>query len=317
LNPLGRVAIGLFLLSASPIWAAVPNDPRLKIAGGAALLVGIVFFFAGFSVFKRKLLIENLPTSKTRSMAVGLVELKAKAVGWNCFKAPFSGDDCVYYRYVVEEYQSGGKSGHWATVRQGSSEGCPFYVEDETGRALVYPKGAKDILVETYHLQTSMFSDVPSSIDVFLEATGFSIRGFFGFEKKLRFTEYRIEPGREIFVLGTCQTNDRVVSQAYLRALEDALKEPHIALAPPSVIRSLGEGITVGGREIPLLFPPGKTPDPPQDEDPLLVGPAKGLPFILSDKSERELTQSMAIQAFFGIFGGMGLVAVLVYLFLK
>jgi hypothetical protein len=55
------VLIGMFLLSASPIWVAVPNDPRLKIVGGVALLVGAGFFRVGFSVFKR--FIENLPTS--------------------------------------------------------------------------------------------------------------------------------------------------------------------------------------------------------------------------------------------------------------
>jgi hypothetical protein len=281
------------------------------------LVAGIVLFCVGFSAFKRKRLIENLPASKVRSMAVGLVELKVKAVDWNCLSAPFSGSPCVYYRYIVEEYRSNGKSSSWETVRHGSSEGCPFYVEDETGRTLVHPSGSKSILGETYRLETGMFSEVPSSVDAFLEATGFSCRSFLGFEKKLRFTEHHVEPGREIFVLGTCQANDRVVSQAYVRFLQAVLTGPPGALAAPSAIRVLGGGIAVGQREVPLVFPSGKNPDPPPPDDPVFVGQEKGSPFILSDKSERDLIRIFAFQAFGGVFGGIAMIALAAYLLLK
>src|SRR3989344_4505772 len=57
-------------------------------------------------------------------------------------ESPFSGKQCVWYRYTVEEYRTTGKHHYWATVKNGDS-GVPFFVKDETGSVLVNPKGAE------------------------------------------------------------------------------------------------------------------------------------------------------------------------------
>ena len=64
----------------------------LTVGGGAV-------FFYGFNRMKRFQLMNDTPTSKIRSMAMGLVEIKGKASAKKYLNAPFSRDECVYYKY--------------------------------------------------------------------------------------------------------------------------------------------------------------------------------------------------------------------------
>ena len=67
------------------------------LAGG--ILGGLALFGAGFRAWRRLRLIEDTPTSRVRSMALGRVELAGSAVGKADLEAPFTGTPCVYYRY--------------------------------------------------------------------------------------------------------------------------------------------------------------------------------------------------------------------------
>ncbi|MFH1770987.1 MAG: hypothetical protein ABH828_05545 [archaeon] len=93
---------------------------------------------------KQKQMIENIPTSKIRSIAMGLVEIKGIAEPFRkkLLKSPFSEKDCVYYRYTVEEYRSSGKNSRWVTIASGQSNDF-FNLTDDTGTVLVDPKGAE------------------------------------------------------------------------------------------------------------------------------------------------------------------------------
>jgi len=74
-------------------------------------------------------------------------------------------------------------------------------------------------------LETGLFADVPPQIDTFMTSQGLSCRGFFGFEKTLRFTQRRFKPGETVFLLGTFQeeesssdhpSNPKFMDKAYL-----------------------------------------------------------------------------------------------------
>ncbi|MBW2968259.1 hypothetical protein KY362_07270, partial [Candidatus Woesearchaeota archaeon] len=62
---------------------------------------GIYLFIKGFSWFRLKRMVENIPTSKIRSLAMGLVEIYGSVVLFEdkVLKSPFTGKDCVYYKY--------------------------------------------------------------------------------------------------------------------------------------------------------------------------------------------------------------------------
>ena len=117
------------------------NDTALYSLIGMG--IGCFMFWRGFKLFHQKKLIENIPTSKVRSMAVGLVELSGKAqAAKELLTSPFSMASCVYFQYRVQEQRSSGKNSYWATVASYQSPQL-FYLEDETGRVLAYPQGAE------------------------------------------------------------------------------------------------------------------------------------------------------------------------------
>src|SRR5512137_2712326 len=113
------------------------SDGRIVIYAGAGFIWGILSFAKGLSAFRLKRLIENTPTSKVRAAAVGLVEVCGVAVpSAGRLSSPFSREDCVYYKYTVEEYRKQGKSHRWVKIRS-DEERTMFYVEDDTGKLLV------------------------------------------------------------------------------------------------------------------------------------------------------------------------------------
>src|SRR6266705_1201454 len=101
----------------------------------AAVGGGLILY--GFTVLHEKRLVEDVPASKARSVAMGLAEVKGAARTKAPLASPITGLPCVYYRYLIEEERSGSRGNdRWVTIDKGEST-QPFYVEDETGRILV------------------------------------------------------------------------------------------------------------------------------------------------------------------------------------
>lgn len=125
------------------------------------LLLAAGLLVHGLALVDRRRRIENVPTSRIRSAAVGLCEIQGKAKpGPEPLRTPFSLMPCVYYEYrLVLEPDSESRTdtrslAQWvfgpntgsgrdrADVRTGHSGHLPFFVEDETGRIEVDPRGA-------------------------------------------------------------------------------------------------------------------------------------------------------------------------------
>ena len=74
---------------------------------GFALILffgGLLLFYSGLKKLQRDRLIANIPTSKIRSMAMGIVELYGTIQTYEeTLTAPFSGKECVYCRVSVSE----------------------------------------------------------------------------------------------------------------------------------------------------------------------------------------------------------------------
>src|SRR5260221_10403809 len=115
--------------------------------------------FASLRACRRRRMIDNLPTSKTQGVFIGLVELKGACQCEQPLASYLAGASCVYYSFDIEERwsrwvteeESDGKGGTrtvtrrqtgWTTVASGI-ESTPFYLQDETGNLLVRPEGAR------------------------------------------------------------------------------------------------------------------------------------------------------------------------------
>lgn len=193
------------------------NDPLPYAIGG--IFVGVYFFIKGFRTLKRKRLIENTPTSKTRSLAMGLVEVCGEALPYreHILKSPFSASDCVYYRYRIEEYRKSGKNNRWVTVKTGVDY-RHFYLKDDTGQVLVNPDQAEvDIPSD------NIFKSASAQIEAFLSSEGLSSQGWLGFGKTMRFTEHFIAPRDFVYILGTAEDNPHVDEGRAQEGLPDVL----------------------------------------------------------------------------------------------
>ncbi len=175
------------------------NPFGLVIAG---FIGGIIFFFKGLFKWKEKRLIENTPTSKIRSLAMGRVEVYGSVlpIKGQLMKAPFSGKDCVYCKWTVEEYRRAGKHSRWVTLKQGLV-GQHFVIKDDSGEVLVDPTGADvDIPLD---FEAKSFTP---GVTKFLALQNIAYQGWL-FNKQMRFREYFLAKGDKVYIMGFAGDN--------------------------------------------------------------------------------------------------------------
>lgn len=172
------------------------------------LIGGAVTFGFGFHYLKIKRLIENLTTSKIRSLAMGLVEIYGKVVPMEeeLLSSPISKKDCVYYNFKVEEYRKSGKSSRWVTLRSGT-ESQKFYLKDSTGKVIVDPKQAGIEIKEDFKAQSGIGEDLPDIAKDFLKKCNIGYGSFLGIHNMMRLTEAFIQPEDKLYIIGSAVDN--------------------------------------------------------------------------------------------------------------
>ncbi len=167
--------------------------------------------FVGYKFLSQKRRIANTPTSKIRSLALGLVEINGIALpapkedsGKNkeiSNISPLTKKECVYCNCLIQEYRNNGKSGKWVTVY--STEYRPdFIVKDDTGKVLVCPDGASFNAIQTFEEQSRFRKDPSKAVMDFLNEKNIKFENFFGLNKNMKYTEEAIFTGDNIYVIG-------------------------------------------------------------------------------------------------------------------
>jgi hypothetical protein len=158
------------------------SEPIIALIG---LGVGIYFFFAGFKELKSKRIIQNIPTSKINTGAVGTnVEVTGRIV---CEKdqivsAPISGRPCAFYSIEIQRWErnrnrrgtsignsshTGFNRGHWVTVENFYS-GKGFFIDDKSGaNAMILAQGAvikRKGGTQDYEMQSNNFDQMPAGL---------------------------------------------------------------------------------------------------------------------------------------------------------
>lgn len=110
-------------------------------------LLSVFLGWQGLYALHRKRQIENIPTSKLRSMAMGLVELNGRAVRRYALVSPMSHTPCVWYRLSKFRTEENGTR---RSLGSSDSGPLPFFLDDGTGRVLVLPEGA-NVRAQTHH----------------------------------------------------------------------------------------------------------------------------------------------------------------------
>jgi Zn-finger nucleic acid-binding protein len=168
----------------------------------AGTLGGFWLLADGWGLRRRKRVIESIPTSTIRSLALGLVEISGQAQpDGHLLSSPFRGHPCVFYSYAVEERVGSGKRARWKTIAKGTSE-QPFIVRDTTGQVLVAPFGAELILQEERIVRNDWLGALPPTTVAGLQRLGITTEHWLG-SKPLRCRESFIPQDEQVYVLGT------------------------------------------------------------------------------------------------------------------
>lgn len=139
--------------------------PFLSLVIGS--LGALACLIAGFWAMQRKRLIDDLPTSKTQGVFVGLAELKGTAESDAPLTSYLAGVRCVHYSWQIDEHWSKtvietytDAKGHvqtrtrtesgWTKVAEGR-ESVPFYLRDDAGIIRVVPEGAHINALSTFN----------------------------------------------------------------------------------------------------------------------------------------------------------------------
>jgi hypothetical protein len=177
----------------------------LLIWCGIGFCAGIGLFFYGFRLLQRRRLILDTPFSKIRSASLGMVEVSGLAVGPYTMIAPITAKPCYYYRTVVWEWKRTGKNHQWVKIAAECMH-VPFFLDDNTGRLLVDPRGAdldlhRDFQQEFCDSYFTTKEPAPDNVRRFL------VRNRMVTNNKIKVEEFCIKPKNALFVLGTLAEN--------------------------------------------------------------------------------------------------------------
>jgi hypothetical protein len=240
-------------------------------AGMGALLV-----YHGVRSLRLQRLIRDTPTAKVRSLAMGLVELQGALRGRSRTRAPFTDRDCVWWEVVLQTLRQSNKGvRQWHTVHRECS-GHPFFIDDGTGTALVYPQEADVRAGDVVAEETHGFG-VPEPYAGYMQSRELGMRHLWSVGP-MRFRERVLEEGRAVYVLGRAGPRPRAVEVSMdEEALEatgtDAIGARHVREHDSRCMAVIRKG-----RRDPAL--------------------------LISDRSEKSMTMEYGLKAFGGLIGG-------------
>ena len=169
---------------------------------------------------RRRRLIDNLPTSKTTGVFIGLVELKGTAEAEQPLLSYLAEYPCVHYAYTIEEHwsrtvtetytDSHGKTrtrtrheSGWTTVASGGEQ-TPFYLQDDCGIIRVNPAQAT---IEPL----SVFDATCGPYDPFYYGKG-PAHAVGDSDHRRRFHETAIPLHTSIYIVGSARERDDIVA---------------------------------------------------------------------------------------------------------
>ncbi|MBA3065405.1 E3 ubiquitin ligase family protein [bacterium] len=273
------------------------NEFKLLALLSSLLLLGIFMFFWGWELFGIKSMIENIPTSKIRSLPMGIVELKGDALAKYPLETKLNGINCVFYKYKVEKLVVTGYGKNrrraWQEIAGGQSI-TPFYIKDSTGSVLIEP----------------------FSCDAELERKYYHSEG--NYDGAKRYSEWYISPGEKLYVIGYAGKSGDIMAQRKEKLLT-RLKEIRGSAEEREKYDLNQDGRLDDYEWITAVEDIKKAIALEEGTDGLCDVAVSGRDkdkMLISDKSEKELLSRFALKSFSFIFGGIIIFSVSSYFLL-
>lgn len=182
----------------------------LGVVSLAAFGIGIG---VGLDMLKQCRRIRSTPLYKPGEIRPGLAAVKGRAAAVVPYGAPFSGKEVVYCCAKADEmeFTEDGKvnQNSFNNIYEEKSEAYPFFIEDDSGRVLVWPKGGFADLdfdcndnygIGIGNVKVSM---PPDAVVQTLAAAGSACTTSDG-PLPIRWQESCIDVGDEVFAIGLC-----------------------------------------------------------------------------------------------------------------
>ncbi|MBN2517242.1 MAG: hypothetical protein JXB14_00190 [Candidatus Altiarchaeota archaeon] len=181
----------------------------IPLGAGILTVIGALFFFHARRIVMLKDKIEKTRSILVRGITEGPVSLEGKVVpiARGVLKSPFLRRDCVYYSYAIKRLAPKEFTNYWKPYRRGS-KAVDFYLEDETGKALI--NGQKAVFDVSEEFTSTYFADnVPGGIGAFLKESRLveKLTKAFTLPREFRFSEASLAPGSWAYVLGYATKN--------------------------------------------------------------------------------------------------------------
>ena len=243
----------------------------LPLFSSLALIAGPILFLRSFRDFRTQQLIRNTPTARIRSMSMGMVEVEGSVLPRSVLTAPFSGKPCAYWEVDIS---TEGRRNQYHVVHRNHS-GHPFFLQDETGVALVMPFGA-DTRINFGVEEECAGLSLPECYARYMRDENLALRDFWQLSA-MRFRERILEEGQRVFVLGTAMPRGRAQTVSEGEVLEATGTDDPQAHR----VRELGEQVAA------------------------VVRKGENQPtFIISQQSERDVATLLSLRVFAELTGG-------------
>ncbi len=208
---------GIAIIVGASILSDIFNRTSIKAlayhsfaSGAIPMVIAILMLWYGFYFLRLKRRVENTPTSKIRSVAMGMVEIKGQAIRSYALISPMSNTPCVYYR--LTKYRRD-RNRQWQVSSSSGSNNVPFLLEDETGRVEINPTGG--------HISAgSKHEGVPGQVGLMLSSNS----------SDEKWVEETIVDGTLLYILGYAavkHTHGTSLNEQKISALRELKQDQH------------------------------------------------------------------------------------------
>lgn len=130
--------MGTATVVAAALVVAAGRPHVYTVSAGLAV---VVFTWPAVRAWRRRSQVQDLATTTCRGVVLGPNEVKGTVQPIHgTLTSPFTSTPCVWFEWHVETWASGKGGGRWVTLERRATA-SPFWLEDETGRVLVRPRG--------------------------------------------------------------------------------------------------------------------------------------------------------------------------------
>jgi len=274
--------------------------------------IAIACLWGGFHFFALRRRVENTPTSRIRSIAMGLVEVHGQARRQYALVAPMTQSACVWFR--LRKYRKDHRN-NWRKTKEVDSSHVPFLIDDGTGKVTVAPSRAS---VKAKIRRTGYPGDGALTFTAFSGRTG----------ENEKWIEDLIYEGTSLYVLGYAQPlrsdrpslRQRTMERLRQLKLDRNALHRYDANGDGRIDEDEWETARADAEQQALREHLGANRERRRQEEHVVIShaPQRGLPFVIAETvSEADLVRKYAWISLPLLVIGAGAAALALYRFLQ